>query len=58
MLHFLASSKPFVVEYDGEWFFPLFRYLFYRGFFFTKRLDIFFNLLIFTFPRIPFMLAF
>lgn len=46
---FLASSKPIVVKYDGEWFFPLFRYLFYRGFF-TKLLDIFFNLLIFIFP--------
>lgn len=48
---FLASSKPFVVNYDGEWFFPLFRYLFYRGFY-TKLLDIFFNLLIFIFPLI------
>lgn len=46
---FLASSKPFIVQYDGEWYFPLFRYLFYRGFF-TKRLDIFFNLLMFTLP--------
>lgn len=46
---FLASSKPFIVYYDQEWYFPLFRYLFYTGFF-TKRLDIFFNLLIFTFP--------
>lgn len=46
---FLASSKPIVVQYDGEWYFPLFRYLFYRGFF-TKNLDIFFNLLIFTLP--------
>ena len=46
---FLASSKPLVVQYDGQWYFPLFRYLFYTGFF-TKRLDIFFNLLIFTFP--------
>lgn len=46
---FLASSKPLVVNYDGEWFFPLFRYLFYRGFF-TKRLDIFFNLLTLTLP--------
>lgn len=46
---FLASSKPFFVYYDGSWFFPLFRYLFYTGFY-TKRLDIFFNLLIFTFP--------
>lgn len=48
---FLASSKPLVVQYDGEWYFPLFRYLFYRGFY-TKRLDIFFNLLMFTFPLI------
>lgn len=46
---FLAASKPLVVQYDGEWYFPLFRYLFYRGYY-TKRLDIFFNLLIFTFP--------
>lgn len=46
---FLASSKPLAVHYDGEWYFPLFRYLFYRGFF-TKGLDIFFNLLMFTLP--------
>lgn len=46
---FLASSKPIAVQYDGEWYFPLFRYLFYRGFF-TKRLDLFYNLLIFTLP--------
>lgn len=46
---FLASSKPFFVYYDGEWYFPLFRYLFYRGFF-TKRLDLFYNLLMFTLP--------
>lgn len=46
---FLASSKPLIVQYNGEWFFPLFRYLFYQGFY-TKRLDIFFNLLMFTFP--------
>src|SRR5262245_56250798 len=46
---FLASSKPFWVFYDGQWYFPLFRYLFYSGFY-TKRLDIFFNLLIFTLP--------
>jgi peptide/nickel transport system permease protein len=45
----LASSKPLVVEYQGNWYFPLFRYLFYPGFF-TKRLDIFYNLLMFTFP--------
>lgn len=46
---FLASSKPFIVRYQGEWFFPLFRYLFYPGFF-TKPLDIFFNLLVFVLP--------
>ena len=38
---FLASGKPFVVQYDGTWFFPLFRYLFYQGYY-TKLLDIFF----------------
>lgn len=46
---FFASSKPFIVEYDGQWYFPLFRYLTYSGFY-TKRLDIFFNILIFTLP--------
>lgn len=30
---FLASSKPLAVLYDGTWYFPLFRYLFYPGFF-------------------------
>lgn len=39
---FLASSKPFVVIYDGRWYFPLFRYLLYPGFF-TKKIDLFFN---------------
>ncbi len=46
---FLASSKPLVVNYAGEWYFPLFRYLFCINFF-TKWLDIFYNLMIFTFP--------
>lgn len=46
---FLASSKPLLSYYDGKLYFPLFRYLFYSGFF-TKRLDIFFNLLMFTLP--------
>ncbi len=45
----IASSKPLIVHYDGVWYFPLFRYLFYRGFF-TSRLDLFFNLLMFTAP--------
>jgi peptide/nickel transport system permease protein len=46
---FLASSRPLVVYYEGELYFPLFRYLFYTGFF-TKPLDIFHNLLIFFLP--------
>lgn len=46
---FLASSKPLFVNYNDTWYFPLFRYLFYRGFF-TSRLDLFFNLMIFTLP--------
>lgn len=46
---FLASSKPLLVVYDGTIYFPLFRYLFYPKFF-SKNLDLFFNLLIFTFP--------
>ena len=46
---FLASSNPLVVRFDGQWYFPLFRYLFYAGFY-TKLIDIFFNLLIFTLP--------
>ncbi len=46
---FLASSKPLVVNYEDQWYFPLFRYLFYPRFF-TKHIDIFFNLMMFTFP--------
>lgn len=46
---FLASSKPLYVSYNGVSYFPLFRYLFYTGFF-TKGLDIFFNIMIFTVP--------
>ncbi|KAF3361914.1 putative oligopeptide transport system permease protein, oppC [Chlamydiales bacterium STE3] len=46
---FFASSKPFVVEFDGKWYFPFFRYLFFPGFY-TKKLDIFFNLLMFSLP--------
>ena len=52
---FLACSKPFCVNYEGHWYFPLFRYLCFSGFY-TKRLDIFFNLLIFTLPA--FIIAF
>lgn len=46
---FLASSKPIFVIFDDQFYFPLFRYLFFPGFF-TKALDRFFNLLMFTFP--------
>lgn len=45
----LASSKPIVVYYQGEWYFPLFRYLFFNGFY-TKYLDIFYNITMFTAP--------
>lgn len=47
----LASSKPLWVEWQGTFYFPLFRYLFYRGFF-TKSIDLFFNLLMLTLPLI------
>lgn len=46
---FLACSKPIFVTYHDEFYFPLFRYLFFTGFY-TKGLDIFFNLLIFILP--------
>jgi len=46
---FLASSRPLIAIYNKEWYFPLFRYLFYPGFF-TKRIDIFFNLAAVIFP--------
>lgn len=52
---FLASSRPLMVVYEGTVYFPLFRYLFYPEFF-SKRLDLFFNLLIFTFPLMLFCL--
>lgn len=45
----LASSKPLIVNYHGTWYFPLFRYLFYMGYY-SKKIDIFFNLLMFTLP--------
>ena len=48
---FFASSKPFFVVYDGTFYFPLFRYLLYQGFY-SKSIDLFFNLLMFTLPLI------
>lgn len=50
----LASSRPLAVQFDGSWYFPLFRYLLYQGYY-TKPLDLFFNLMIFT---VPFALLF
>lgn len=46
---FFASSKPFFVQYQGSWYFPFFRYLFFTGFY-TKPVDLFFNLLMFILP--------
>lgn len=44
-----ASSYPLLVHYRDEWFFPLFRYLLFSGAY-SKSIDRFFNLLIFTLP--------
>jgi peptide/nickel transport system permease protein len=44
-----ASSKPLIIEFEGVFYFPFFRYLLFQGFY-TKPLDIFFNLLMFTLP--------
>ncbi|CDR34316.1 ABC transporter permease [Criblamydia sequanensis] len=46
---FFASSLPIAIKYDGQWYFPLFRHLFFPGFY-TKAIDLFFNLLMFTLP--------
>jgi len=45
----LASSQPLLVVWHGKWYSPLLRHLFYRGFF-SKSIDIFYNLLMFTLP--------
>ncbi|MBI3901058.1 MAG: hypothetical protein HY324_02780 [Chlamydiia bacterium] len=42
-----ASSKPLLVLWKGQLFSPLLRYVFYPGFY-TKPIDLFFNLLMFT----------
>ncbi|MCH9626756.1 MAG: hypothetical protein S4CHLAM2_03840 [Chlamydiales bacterium] len=44
-----ASSKPLLVMWHGKLFSPLLRYLFYPGFY-TKPIDLFYNLLMFTLP--------
>jgi len=45
----LASSKPLVVIWHDKLYFPLLRYLFFSGFY-TKPIDLFYNLLMFTLP--------
>ncbi|MFN4173923.1 MAG: hypothetical protein ACK4HV_02315 [Parachlamydiaceae bacterium] len=45
---FLASGKAIVAMYEGELYFPLFRFLFFQGYY-TKSIDLFFNILMFTF---------
>lgn len=45
----LASSKPLLVMWEGKLYSPLFRYLFYQGFY-SKPIDLFFNILMFTLP--------
>lgn len=44
-----ASSKPLLVFWNGKFYSPLLRYLFYPGFF-TKPIDLFYNILMFTLP--------
>ncbi|BAE81635.1 ABC transporter of peptides [Chlamydia felis Fe/C-56] len=44
-----ASSKPILVQWEGSLFFPLFRYLWFPGFY-TKAIDLFFNVLMVTLP--------
>ncbi|EPP34696.1 binding--dependent transport system inner membrane component family protein, partial [Chlamydia ibidis] len=44
-----ASSKPILVRWQGEFFSPLLRYLWFPGFY-TKPIDLFFNVLMVTLP--------
>ena len=44
-----ATSKPLLVIWEGKFYFPLFRYLFFKGHF-SKPIDLFYNLLMFTLP--------
>ncbi len=46
---FFASSQPLWLTYKGTSYFPFFRVLFYPGFY-TKPLDLFFNVLIVILP--------
>lgn len=44
-----ASSQPLAINYLGKWYFPFFKTLFFPGLY-TKKIDLFFNLLMFTLP--------
>lgn len=46
---FLASSQPILVIYDGSWYSPLIRSLFFTGSY-PKVIDRFYNMMIFTLP--------
>ena len=46
---FLANSKPLLIIWNKKPYFPLLRYLFYKGFY-SKPIDLFYNILMFTFP--------
>ncbi len=46
---FLASCKPIAVHFGNDWYFPLFRYYFSSSFY-SKGIDLFFNILGFGFP--------
>ncbi len=47
----LASSLPLALFYEGKIYFPLFRYLFFKGFY-TKEIDLFFNALMVASPLV------
>lgn len=49
----LASNKPLLLTWKGSLYSPLIRYLFYPGFY-TKPIDLFFNILMFTLPVVLF----
>ncbi|WP_213318712.1 ABC transporter permease [Chlamydiifrater volucris] len=44
-----ASGKPVLVYWNGEYYWPLFRYLLFKGYY-TKSIDIFFNVLMLSLP--------
>lgn len=46
---FFASGKPLFLIWNDQLFFPFFRYLFFSGYF-TKPIDLFFNILMFLLP--------